>query len=257
MFSSVDLYSIFTFEPLHNLHLRISNLVKGYTVGYLYSHRLIINGVRIGCSLLVTVRTRIMRACSPMLAIIEKKENMRVVKIVFGKVGGRSRLSRILTKIALKAILEGRDYKAIYKVFPFVAAFIDRCSEKQKTAPLKGKHAMYGLIVIEVTGDGERATRDVQELSNIEEKVRAFKKDVVDGLHDHCNSGLYTLKFHLLDHLGENMRRFGPLSVPDASLFECFNVYGATGTSANFAASEDANNGHGTSNGKGVSWGVR
>lgn len=37
---------------------------------------------------------------------------------------------------------------------------------------------------------------------------------------EHCKSGLYTPRFHLLDHVMEDLRVFGTLPVLDAPPFE-------------------------------------
>lgn len=65
----------------------------------------------------------------------------------------------------------------------------------------------------------------MQELRDIEEKVRALKREFVDRFYDHCDSGIYALKLHLLDHMVEDMRRSATLNMLDASPFERFNVY--------------------------------
>lgn len=41
----------------------------------------------------------------------------------------------------------------------------------------------------------------------------------------HCDSDLFTVKYHLLDHMGENIRRFRTLPVPESGPSECFNVH--------------------------------
>lgn len=42
---------------------------------------------------------------------------------------------------------------------------------------------------------------------------------------EHCNSGIYNLKFHLLDHVLEELKALGTLSVLDASSFAQYNVH--------------------------------
>lgn len=43
-------------------------------------------------------------------------------------------------------------------------------------------------------------------------------------LDEHCDSGLYTLEYHLVDYMVEDLREFEKLSVLDSSLYECFSV---------------------------------
>lgn len=48
-------------------------------------------------------------------------------------------------------MLDERDYRSLYKVFPFVAGSIDRTTEYERTAPMKRKHTYCGEVVANVT----------------------------------------------------------------------------------------------------------
>lgn len=49
---------------------------------------------------------------------------------------------------------EERDYHSIHEVFPFVASFIERCTENEKTAIMTRVHTRYGkTIVSDVRGE--------------------------------------------------------------------------------------------------------
>lgn len=48
---------------------------------------------------------------------------------------------------------------------------------------------------------------------------------IVQIYAEHCNSGLFKLKFHFLDHVEEDLTVFRTLSVYHASSFEHFNVH--------------------------------
>lgn len=58
----------------------------------------------------------------------------------------------------------------------------------------------------------------------LDERVDAFKWMFVNNFHGHCNSGLDTLKYHVLEHKVEALQKFGTLSVLDCSPYEFFNV---------------------------------
>lgn len=53
---------------------------------------------------------------------------------------------------------------------------------------------------------------------------KEFKKIFVGAFDEHCHSGLYTPKYHVLDHMVENMRKLGTISVMDSSLYEYSHV---------------------------------
>lgn len=56
-------------------------------------------------------------------------------------------------KNGLKGILEGKDYKALDTVLTFDAAFIDRCTAFEESAPFTKVHTMYSEFTCEVTGE--------------------------------------------------------------------------------------------------------
>lgn len=66
------------------------------------------------------------------------------------------------------------------------------------------------------------------ELLRIRKKVLDLKRLAVQAFKFFCANGLYTLKFHPLNHLMDNFGRFGGLKMLDASLFEPYNVLVST-----------------------------
>lgn len=63
------------------------------------------------------------------------------------------------------------------------------------------------------------------ELQVLNSRISRFQKNVGDIFADNCSTGLFTLKFHLLHHIVEDLRRFGTLSVLDASPLKYYNVH--------------------------------
>lgn len=54
--------------------------------------------------------------------------------------------------------------------------------------------------------------------------VDEFKKMLVETFHDYCESSLYALKYNLLHHMTDNIKRFGTPSVLDSSAYEHLNL---------------------------------
>lgn len=57
-----------------------------------------------------------------------------------------------------------------------------------------------------MTGDTKRLTWSNRELDSVERLVEQFKRIFIETLDQHPRSGLYTTKYHLLDHMFENMQ---------------------------------------------------
>lgn len=50
-------------------------------------------------------------------------------------------------------------------------------------------------------------------------RVQAFKRLLVEPFDTDCDSGLYTLKFYLMDNTGGGMRSFGTQRTFESSIF--------------------------------------
>lgn len=123
-----DLYSIFTFEPLHKFHLGVSRLLKNCLIQYLssekmYSHPDGPSGKQKRVSLL---KTPLFRACNSILAQIEEKYALPGLHVNFAKREKSAQLNGLFTGDGLRGMLEGKDYYAVDMVFPFITSFIDR-----------------------------------------------------------------------------------------------------------------------------------
>lgn len=58
----------------------------------------------------------------------------------------------------------------------------------------------------------------------IEWSVRELKNKMAHLFENHCESGLYTMKFHLLDPICGSLERFCSIQFLDAALHEHFNI---------------------------------
>lgn len=63
------------------------------------------------------------------------------------------------------------------------------------------------------------------ELRVLNSKRDYFMKIVVNTMAEHCSTVHFTLKFHHLPHIAEDLRRFGTLPVLIGSPFEHYNVH--------------------------------
>lgn len=70
--------------------------------------------------------------------------------------------------------------------------------------------------------DGEGNGTILRELG---EFIRPLKELMETTFDKHCETGFYTLKFHFLDYLVENLESFGNLETLGASPYERFNVH--------------------------------
>lgn len=90
---------------------------------------------------------------------------------------------------------------------------------------MKNVHREYSKIMGEVTGDMEQCARSEKELSGLERRVKKSERVFVEMFERDCDFDLCILEYYLLDHMVDNIRRFGALSILDSSLYEHFIVH--------------------------------
>ena len=219
-----DAYSIFTFEPLHNLHLGISKLLKTCTIQLLSSDDLYTHPTKNSRQQrkFSSIKNKVLRSCNALLAAIEAQFPIPGVHVDYSKKESSVQLNGFFTHDGIKGMLEAKNYQNMDMIFPFIAAFIDRATGLEDTAMLTHVHATYSLLMNTLSGKQNGSFTD-PEIEEIDEMVKNFKRDVVTLFEPHCDSGLFTLKFHLLDHLCTDLRCFGTLAMLDAGPYEHFN----------------------------------
>lgn len=78
-------------------------------------------------------------------------------------------------------------------------------------------HTRYSDVFADVRGDMAQRAGAIKTLSTLKINVKECKKVSVEAFDKNCDSGLYTLSYHVLDHIAEDVQRFGMLSVLDRS----------------------------------------
>lgn len=220
-----SLYEIFTFEPLHNLHLGISKLLKTCTFHLVSSKKQVIfkTGHKSKQQQFASKKVPILSGCNTYLRCMERDNGVPDLHVDFSSKDASDRLNGIFLQTGLRGMLEGKDYRKLDTVFPFVASFIDTISGSE-TAELTRVHMQYTEIILALESIDNTTGIDKTILADIQNKITAFKQNTINLFAPHISSGLFTLKFHLLDHLVEDLTRFAGLDVLSASPYEYYNT---------------------------------
>lgn len=223
---SSDLYSILTYEPLHNLFLGLSRLLKFCLILYLSSKLLSTKQSGRGKKPRVfnSIKTAVLRGCNTVLAEFQKYYVPPGLRVDFSKHEGSSQLNGIFVQDGLRGMLEGKDYRTLDCFFPFIFAYVDSWLGYSEEAPLTKIHVLYTDLVNRLMSDNYSNGWSDAELQDLRSTVLTFKKQVWSLFGPHCDRGLNTLKFHLLDHLVDDLQRFGTVRVLSASPYEHYNV---------------------------------
>lgn len=99
------------------------------------------------------------------------------------------------------------DYHAVDMIFPTLCGFIARVTGYKKTLTMTRVHAIYCSSMSTVTSDNWRRKWTGEELKEFGLNVCEFNEEVVVLSSSVCTSAVYIIKFYLLDHLVEGIRR--------------------------------------------------
>lgn len=126
---NIRLYSIFTFDPLHNFHLEILKPTKECTIKYLLLDRLRTNPDKFESQrrTLCSMWNTIMQACTSLLTAIQKDYYAPALHVGFSEKGTEFQVNGLFFAGRLRGMLEGKNWKNVDMVSPFVPWFIFRC----------------------------------------------------------------------------------------------------------------------------------
>lgn len=113
-------------------------------------------------------------------------------------------------------MLEG-TYNGILEIaIQFVLGYKDSWFCFQEHAPLTHIHLLYTYMIIRLTLDNYSRGWSTDDADALRSKVWGFTTSFWGLLGPHCDNGLNTFKFHLLDHLVDDLDRFDTVSVLSA-----------------------------------------
>ena len=224
----LDMLAIFSFEPLHNLHLGISKLLKQCMADRLQSTVLETSAIpskggKCRTSSFRSVRMKILASVSKLLSHIQRYSPIIGVRVDFSKSGSNGQEKGLYGPDGtLIGMLEGKDYRSIDMVFPFVGMMVDRACGEVGTAVTTRLFVLYSEIVQLFLShtQQESVLWNERKLNFLQHKIQNFKKTATQLYSDHHASDLCTTKMHMLDHIVDDIRRFGGLRYCDASLYE-------------------------------------
>ena len=77
------------------------------------------------------------------LALLEKEYPTTCLHVDFSKAKNSTRLDGLFVEDGVRCMLEGKDYKTVDMIFPFIAAFIDRACGEVSNGPVTTVSVLY------------------------------------------------------------------------------------------------------------------
>ena len=225
-FIAPDVYSIYTFEMLHNLYLGLSKILKICLYKYLGSDELVVMTIRDEEKKVVlrSKKKAILKFINHTLSQYEREYGVPSLYVDFKKKGNTNSLDGLYLEKGMKGMLQGRNFKHLDYVFPMVCSTIDTILNKGDKCLLTEVNTSYTELCTKVVHDFPITGCNDEDINELEKEIIVFKRKCVQLFEPTCETGLITLKFHLLDHLCDNLRKFGTVKIINGAKYEQFNL---------------------------------
>ena len=242
----LDVFQIHSFESLHNFYLGISKLLKVACSDRLRDETLQTFVLRLKNGQARTfgsVRSLILSGVNHILRGIQEDSPMPNLRVDYSVSTKSWRYNGIFLEDGLVGLLQAKDFQSLDMVFPIVGGFIDRCCGEVSDCPNTRVFTKYSDVLNFVFRRRLKLGWVEEELEELDEMIRDFKSTAVEVFGPYQKSNMGTLKFHLLDHLVEDLGRFPNIEVLNAGIYEyshCIvkRMYNHTSRRKNSAMSE-------------------
>ena len=220
---AVDIYAIFTFEPLHALSLGISRMLKEC------ASRMLSDSSRFSSSLLTgngdkrpfnTIRRTVLRAMNCFLSDVDRSSPGFNLRVDFSRRCSGGTLSGLFTETGLVGMLEGADFNSVDMVSPFLGSIIDRCCDNILIAPVTTVFTKYVELVNFIGRVDCTPGWTQSDLHKLKTDICSFKDVGRSTFGAYQPSGMGTPKWHMLDHLPSDLERTGGLEYLKSDLYE-------------------------------------
>ncbi len=205
---SFDPYQIFTFDTLHAIHLGLTK-----TQLILFHQRV---------KALTSRPTSVLNRCNHFLREVDQNFRVSGPKINFECSGKSPSLNGLFTDDGIIGMLEGKHYKQIETLLPFLGAICDRFirSEGDYNSQVTHLFTTYVDMLHMIFRSGRERYWTYQDKSDLETHIKCFKYNAVKLFKPYQKSNMKLIKFHLLDHLMQDLETLGSVSIGSSNLFE-------------------------------------
>lgn len=170
------------------------------------------------------MRLPLFEACHAVLAHIRGKYPAPGLHADIAEKKQTAQLNGLFREDGQQGMMKGRTHDAIETVFSFAAPFVDRSLGFVEWCNLTRRNVIYTEMVNYFLSDHSETACTAEELASLRSEISRVKTVVGRPFAPHCSSGLFALRFHLLNHVMESLGRSGCLSSTNAAPFECCSV---------------------------------
>ena len=220
---TLDMYTAMTFEPMHNLALGVGKLLKGCPPLRLGSEDLYSMEFRTSKGdpkQFSKIKVKVLSSVNSALKLIQEECAGSRFYVDFSNSKSNSRLNGFYTSDGIAGMLEAADFMCLDQVFPFVGALIDRMCGEVEEAPTTHVMTLYSDLLECIYRRRQDPGHSKEDLEVLRSKIREFKNFSRALYGAFQVSGMAVPKFHMLDHLPDDIERIGSILSMSAGVFE-------------------------------------
>jgi len=212
------LYQCFGFEMLHNFDLGVSRTLKAICQDFFANLTPTHTIPRHAGG-----RLYISKVMNDYLAEVDMFFPIPGMNVSISKEQSNGRRDGLFAPHGLRGMLEGKYFRNLDIVFPMLCSTMDKLFGKGDEAPFTKIHTTYTDIVLECVR-GPSGVGEQEYAENIAQNVHHFKNMVQTYISHLEPKLLRMLKYHLFDHVHEDVTAFGDLRRICAAVMEYSHV---------------------------------
>ncbi|NJK52916.1 MAG: hypothetical protein HC936_08975 [Leptolyngbyaceae cyanobacterium SU_3_3] len=219
---TLDIYSIFRYEPMHCLSLGVGRTLKECIVHMLGDEQRVSSDMRCQNGTMKSFKSIKRTVLSTLNAFLERCSSEAPgygLKVDFSKPGNSSRLTGLFNENGLHGMLEASDYDAVDNVSPFLGAIVDSLCGLNSTAEVTKAMTEYVDMVNFVFRRHLNFEWTKETIVLLDRRIRSFKKAKF-AFEKYQVSGMHTQKWHALDHLCEAISDVGGIESLHGGIYE-------------------------------------
>lgn len=196
------LYYIFYIDPMLNLFLGVSKLVKKCTMEQLRGEHFSRTVISFNGQLkpFPSVRQTIMSSLSYFLISAENESVGYKLKANFSKSTAPNKLDGLFQKIGLAGMLEANNYSGIDRLLQFLGAVIDRGCGEPVTAPITSLFTKDTIILNTLYCQNMYSGWSENDLQDLYQLIQRLKHGALTSFRNYQQYAFNT-KWHMLDQV--------------------------------------------------------
>ena len=201
-----DPYGIFHFEPLHNVHIGTTKFLLQLIIELIEDRK--------------TRPRHTFNLLNSFLREIDRVYPCPGMSVDHSASGKDPNMNGLFMKGGLKGFLEAKDFRAIENVLPFLGMIVDEETGQDGDNSVTTVMTQYCDLIRTMYRVDRKDYWSFEEVASFDEDIAKFKALAVKVFGQYHGNQLCTEKFHMLDHLIEDLKQVGSIHFISGGLFE-------------------------------------